>query len=370
DLVATSFTAPVSGISGQEISGMRAIIKNQGNQRAGAFRIGFYLADRLPVTTSSRFTGWSCDVEALDPGQTFACFGNIGIPEGTAAGTYQLAVIADDRQTVQETAESNNARTNDSGQISVTPAAQADLVIAGFKAATTGTPGERISGMESTVRNTGNAKSGAFRIGFYVSRDAVITTDDLFTGWSCISEEGLAPGETWGCSGQIGIPNIAPGAYYLGAIVDDLSEIAERDENNNARSNENGVSTLVSAPRADLTVLSFSAAPVGSPGLNAPGMEAVISNLGAAPAGPFRIGFNISLDAAISTNDYFTGWSCRVESLDVSGTFRCSGDFGVPGDVPPGNYYFGVIVDDLDEVTEANEGNNGRPNQRGITAVR
>jgi len=47
------------------------------------------------------------------------------------------------------------------------------------------------------------------------------------------------------CSGPIGVPgSLTPGVYYLGAIADDLGEVAERNESSNAHAADTGTITL------------------------------------------------------------------------------------------------------------------------------
>lgn len=116
-----------------------------------------------------------------------------------------------------------------------------DLVVTSFTAPTTGSVGQRISGIRLEVRNRGNAQAGPFRMGFYLSSDAVISTSDRFTDWSCTAQNGLAAGALFVCTGEIGIPlGITPGTYYLGAYADDQFAVAESNVDNNYRVNDNG----------------------------------------------------------------------------------------------------------------------------------
>lgn len=120
-----------------------------------------------------------------------------------------------------------------------------DLVATSFTAPTTGSIGQRISGVRLEVRNQGNAASGPFRIGFYLSSDTVISTSDRFMGWTCPAQNGLAAGALYVCGGEIGIPTgTTPGTYYLGAYVDDQFAVAESNVSNNYRISDNGPITI------------------------------------------------------------------------------------------------------------------------------
>lgn len=109
-----------------------------------------------------------------------------------------------------------------------------DLVVDTVIAPSTGSIGGTIS-ISAPVRNAGSSASGAFRVGLYFSTDATITTADTFSG-SCNFPSGLAAGATGACSGTFSVPTgLAPGNYYVGAIVDDQSAVTESNESNNAR---------------------------------------------------------------------------------------------------------------------------------------
>ncbi|MBI3684250.1 MAG: hypothetical protein HY235_28070 [Acidobacteria bacterium] len=123
-LVVTSFTAPTTGIIGGRISGMRAVVQNQGSVAARAFEFAFYWGRSPTVTTRDEFSGWYCDVEdGLQAGETFTCTGEIGIPSSLTPGTWYVAAIADHRSVVDQLDRSGNSRTNQNGATVLSPPA-------------------------------------------------------------------------------------------------------------------------------------------------------------------------------------------------------------------------------------------------------
>ncbi len=242
DLRIVSFRAPTRGTIGEQISGADALVINDGDADASPFRIGFYVSTDSTVNTADVYTSWRCIVEdGLRIGSTFRCSGEIGIPANLAPGQYYLGVIADDLQQVKESNEANNSSPSDDGPITLDSPAMPDLVVTELRLPTSGTIGGTVAGMTATLRNQGAADASAFRLGFYISTDAQITVSDLYTNWRCLFEEGLASGSTTTCSGSVGIPSVlAPGSYYLGAIVDDLNQVSESNESNNSRSADTG----------------------------------------------------------------------------------------------------------------------------------
>ncbi|MEM4217369.1 MAG: clostripain-related cysteine peptidase [Candidatus Methanomethylicaceae archaeon] len=120
-----------------------------------------------------------------------------------------------------------------------------DLVVTYLSGPSTGQIGGQIA-VQATVRNQGYSAAGPFRLGFYFSTDSLITSGDVFSGWYC-SFSGLNSSSSTSCSGNIGVPaSLSPGTYYLGAIVDDLGQVSEGDENNNARAADTGPITILS----------------------------------------------------------------------------------------------------------------------------
>jgi hypothetical protein len=119
-----------------------------------------------------------------------------------------------------------------------------DLLVTALSGPTTGTIGGQIT-VSLTLRNQGTVSAGAFRVGYYWSQNATITTGDVFSGWICTFSSGLGAGATGTCSGPVGVPSsLTPGVWYLGAIVDDQGVVSESDEGNNARAADTGPITL------------------------------------------------------------------------------------------------------------------------------
>jgi hypothetical protein len=113
-----------------------------------------------------------------------------------------------------------------------------DLVVIALSTAVSGIVGGTMQ-TSLTVLNQGPVPGGGFRVGFYLSSDLDITTADVFTTSVCPFPAGLRGGGTGSCVGAVSIPaTLAPGTYYLGAIVDDLGAVSEMSESNNARASD------------------------------------------------------------------------------------------------------------------------------------
>jgi hypothetical protein len=113
------------------------------------------------------------------------------------------------------------------------PSSQIDLVSDSITAPATATKGSQIA-VTSSFRNQGTVTSGPFEAAAcYFSIDAAIDTSDKFTGFTC-SVPGLPAGGTGTCNGLVNVPNVVPGNYYVGLLVDRTNQVGENLETNNS----------------------------------------------------------------------------------------------------------------------------------------
>ena len=85
------------------------------------------------------------------------------------------------------------------------------------------------------IQNTGTSNmSTTASIGFYLSPDPTITTTDIFIGSDVIPA--LVGGATSSHSLNVDVSTLGvpPGTYYIGYVIDYLSEVSESDEANNS----------------------------------------------------------------------------------------------------------------------------------------
>lgn len=358
DLTITGFTAPVSGVAGGRLSGVRVGIRNSGLAVSGKFRLGFYL---VPTEGDPIYTGWSCtESRGLAAGDSWTCAGDIGIPTDVLPGKFYLVAAVDDLDEVEESNETNNFRLNDLGVVTVETGQPElpDLIITSLTAPNAGIAGGRIDNTRVAVSNQGTGAAGAFRIAYYlspVSREFA----PVFTGWTCAVDGGLASNAVFTCGGQIGIPSTLPaGTYDLIAVADDLRSVTEANDANNSRVADSGPVRITrdGAARADLTVTNVTAPSAAISGSSIT-VSATVRNQGSVASGSYRLGFYLSTTSAISTGGIRIG-TCAMNSLPAGSTTTCSGPLSLAAGLPPGNYYVGAVADDLGQIDEADETNN------------
>jgi subtilase family serine protease len=140
-----------------------------------------------------------------------------------SAGTWYLLVNADDERTITETVETNNTRW-------VTLLVGPDLNVAAFSMPFSVAAGSTVT-ISDSVKNIGAATAAASVIRFYLSPNAVLDADDQVLGSRAVPA--LAAGATSSGTTSIVIPGGLSGNYYLFAVADGTSVVAEASETNN-----------------------------------------------------------------------------------------------------------------------------------------
>ena len=84
------------------------------------------------------------------------------------------------------------------------------------------------------VLNDGGSDAGANKLGYYLSVDKNITTNDIFIGEDHVVA--LAPGQFSTESENIDLTglHVPAGTYYVGYIIDYKYQVHESDEGDNA----------------------------------------------------------------------------------------------------------------------------------------
>lgn len=354
DLVITDGMAPTSASPGQSIS-VSVEVTNQGTAAAGAFRVGFYIGRGETLTAADTRLG-TCAIASLAAGAKRTCSAVVKIPANLPLGRYAAGAIVDDLNQIAETDEINNVGLAPE-PLTIGTQTLPDLLITDGSAPATGTVGQAVR-LSVEVTNQGTAAAGAFRVGLYLSLDAVITRTDTQVGTCNFPSLGVDGSAT--CSGNVTLPaSLAAGTYYVGAFADDTQQVNESDENNNTALAPNQmVVTRAVAATADLTVTAVTAPATVRLG-ERPNITSAIRNQGTADAGAFRLGYYLSTDATITTADIPLG-TCSYAGLAAGASSGCAGPLLFPASLAPGQYYFGAIVDDQNQVSESDKTNNAR----------
>ncbi|MEE8575314.1 MAG: SBBP repeat-containing protein, partial [Thermodesulfobacteriota bacterium] len=224
-----------------------------------------------------------------------------------------------------------------------------DLVVSSLSAPKTVQTGGIIS-VSATAYNQGIVDAGRFYTYFFMSTDALISSDDKLMGYH----------PTWGgltkCSNQnfsvsLTIPiTLGTGTHYIIAVTDYTDEVTESNESNN---------TKTTALYPDLVVTSLTGPSVGTAGA-AISVSSTVKNQGVMATGDVHTNYYLSIDSIITPSDYYIGSTPTWGSMDTGTTNSSTTSHMIPGNVPAGIYYIGAIVDPGNANDESSEGNNTR----------
>ena len=339
-------------VNGTYVSVNNLGVANVGNAASGSSHVGYYLSLDTDITTSDHFIG-SKAVGALSPGQTaYVNFSTDVASLGLPSGTYYVGIIVDYQNEVAESNEHDNSCFWYSPRVTI-QAGQPNLKCAGNVSVTVN--GTYVSVNNLGITNIGDGSAGGSQVGYYLSLDTDITTSDYFIGSNVVGA--LWPGQTIYKDFSVDVASLGlpSGTYYVGIIVDYQNEVAESNEHDN--------SCFWYSPR--ITIQS------GQPNLKCAGNVSVtvngtyisvnnlgVVNTGSVAAGSSHVGYFLSLDTDITTNDYFIG-SQSIGTLSPGQTMYVNFSANAAGlGIPPGTYFVGIITDYQNAVNESNEHDN------------
>ena len=329
------------------------------------FPVGFTLRSQGapvtgPVTVSFHFsldTSW-------DPSDILVDTVQITMPDGfrsaqvlnltspanlqtNVAGYYLIARI-DPQNEISELNESNNVLI--SALVGVTGA---DLEVTRLDAGPFAFRGQPYP-VTAVIRNAGGATARGFSTCIVLSDNQLISviSDEIIAETAPLT---LSPGEAMTLNLQPVIPpQLAPGAWYVAAVVDCRDAVAESQEGNNIRRRTDTIQVRDPAPNfVALEVLTTSTAAAGE---TIP-ISARFANLGNAP-GEVSVRLVISGDQAISPSDPVVWESPAPITLSPPQEHTLSVWGRVPVDLPSGRYFVGLVIDPEGLVEEIQEDDN------------
>jgi subtilase family serine protease len=270
-------------------------------------------------------------------------------------GSYYLCAMADSGTTVNEGAlESNNSRCT-SSPIQVT---LPDLVITTISPNAASVNQGAYLSVTDTVHNQGLLPtSSSVRITYHLSVNATYgDADDVVIVTYRTVSSGFAAGASNTATTSLLIPSTTPpNSYYVCALADSLSAVAETDETNNTRC----ASAPVIVPPPDLIISAISkTATTVAKGANFT-LSNTVKNQGGSKAGAFVIAFHLSTNTTYGDGDDVALTQSRsVTSLAIGATSAASTSLTVPSTTPSGTYSVCALADSSSTVPEGDETNN------------
>ncbi|MAK78170.1 MAG: hypothetical protein CL992_02730, partial [Euryarchaeota archaeon] len=358
DLIGTRCSGPSSGTVGKSLSSSISVkiendVSSSHGMNSGSFDWAIYLSTDSTITTSDTQLGSDQYASSITRGstRTDSLSTSTKFPSSMNAGTYEMGMIIDVDEDVDEADETNNVYS--CGQITL----QEDLAdLEAYSVSTMSSSaamGDTIT-VSYRVNNLGTDNSGSFKWELYLSTDSTITTSDTLVDEFSLSSI-TAGSYRSGHENNVAIPTgISSGYYYLGMIADSRDDVSELDETNNIDASSSRI-------RIDEPAELVPSIPSG-PSTALAGQQVSISwridNDGDVSSGSFKWEMYLSTDSTITTSDTKLGSTQQTSSIS-GGSYR-TGTYSptLPSTLQKGTYYFGIIVDTSDQVAESDETNN------------
>ncbi len=380
DLVVTDVRGPASVISGSSFT-TTVTVCNQGTAPAyRGSRVAVLLSvdnvlsplTTMPPPTDQSLAGQETLQVDLSAGQCsdVRVPGTSWLPPAAQGdGAYFLGAIVDANQSVAELNENNNTH----AQTRIGVGNRPDLVITELSSPPSVPQGGYFT-VAVTVCNQGTVSVPSVRTQLFLSTDNVLTpsgpgappTDQAPIGevqTQTTLNAGACVRRTVSVYAMQPPASPGPGAFYLGAIVDDPASVQELREDNNAYAKD----LIGVGNRSDLIITELRGPASVSDGQNFE-VQARVCNQGTTYANATSVRLLLSLDTVLTQmgpgappTDQRDVGMVQVPLLNPGQCVTRSGSAQAwlpPAGVSPGAFYLGGIVDDGNSVQELREDNN------------
>jgi glucose/arabinose dehydrogenase/subtilase family serine protease len=364
DLAMLAVSGPARGAIGQSIS-VSTSVKNVGPLAAGAFTIGIYLSTTSTPGSGTRIASRS--VASLAPGATTTAVTIAPIPPGTAQTTYFLSAVADDTRVVLETGDaddgtngSNNAALA-AAQVEIVPSLP-DLEIATVSGPATMGLGRPIT-VAFTVRNTGLATAGPFRVRFFLAPASPPPApgSGVEVGFRALTS--LAADASLATTASVNVPgNLSQTSYFASAVADADGQVTEIVEGTAA--NGRVATTPITLVRPDLQVIRLETTASPAVAKAARGGTLVLRNVtvkntaatpGYAPASTLK--FYLSDDAVFDGGDVELTPVLPIAALAPGASQLAGPTLAIPASVTTGSKFIIARANALGSIPESDTTN-------------
>lgn len=348
DLRALTVTAPSGAVTGSTVA-LTARVGNQGTVASGSFEVSYYLSTDNVISSDDLLIK-TIVLNSIAIGGQQQWSELIDIPPELATGTWYFGILVDPADSIPESLETNNIAVSSAVRMAAPPAI--NLAAAGLQAVREAYAGSALS-VQTAVSNLGSSPTGNYKVNYYLSTSSAVATSDLLL--KSVTRASIAAGGSQNWTEQLTLPaNLAPGDFFIGVIVDPADAIHETDESNNLLASEAIAVTVL--PPVDLRGVSLVGPATILRGSTA-SITTTVGNLGTAASGAFNVSYYMSSFSTVTTADRLLKTVSSV-SIAARGQRQWVEQIVIPGDLAPGTYYVGMIVDSANEIVEASESNN------------
>jgi len=335
---------PPSPVRGGRMVQVTATVWNTGNIDAERFQV--------ELAYSSDGQSWTPfavqDIPSLSRGGKETVEGQLDTAGLTIGTTYQIRVLVDPKDEIQELDEGNNVLIATLSLVA--PAVSPPGANLTLQDLTLNPPSPVAQGTQvqvcAMITNTGRGAAGEFLVDFLHRQDQA----GSFSSFASRSVPGLEVGQSITICELFNTTTLLGGSYELKAVADSGNWIQELDETDNELTRTLIISLAV--PRPDLHPAGVTFDPPSPVGQGTPVQVcAKVTNLGATAAGPFTVSYAYLLDS------YVQFATAQVPGLGGGKQVRLCRALDT-SNLAPGTYKIRIVVDPDNRVMEGNEANN------------
>ena len=217
---------------GQSIN-LSGLASNDGADPSPAFEVAFYLSTDPTITAADKLVCTTATVMPLPAQQQESIFTGCTVPP-VPGGNYWIGAIVDPNGALTETDETNNTAASAAQLLVKAPDVDLQYELHWDNVGIPPDPGDTLT-WKLQIRNNGTAASPPkFDVNLHYSSDMTITLADAK---ACTVSLGPVPAKTiTEFQFQCTVPQLVPGWYYSGIIIDPGDQVPESNEDNNVGS--------------------------------------------------------------------------------------------------------------------------------------
>jgi flagellar hook assembly protein FlgD len=352
----------------QSINDIYLSIGNDGKVASNPTSISYYLSSNTTITSSDAYLGWAF-VPKIKRGAYLVTVLESPIELGQSttipAGEWYLGAIIDQSLNVNESDETDNKFYFENRLKYNNYSGLPDLTLYTSGDANTFSYNTTSQELEITVGvlNDGDAASGSYNVGWYLSENTYITPydnliDDSYGHW-LNSKSYRTHADTFDL--DLYKAHIPSDTFYLGFIIDYVDQVEELKEDNNTYYWTSPTipyqSNALPALRAFMNFGGYNHFNYDTVTSVLKDVYLSVENNGTGAAGSFYVDWYLSYNKTITSADFYLG-DAFINRLSAGGYT----DGGLIDsislnllDIPDGSYYLGARIDADDDVKELDD---------------
>lgn len=347
DLTPTINSLSATSINANTVLGMNYRISNIGSGAVLSYEVSFYLS-RDDVVDANDIEISTEELGLLNAGSSRTVNTSLLIPSTTDPGNYNLIIVSDPGETVDEEDETNNI---DLIAIEILEPAQPDLTSA-ITSLSASLNARQILELNHRTNNIGDGAATENSVTIYLSDDAILDGNDQVIGSG--TTEPLTANTSFTQPIEITIPDVTPGDFFVISVVDEEGSVSEADETNN----EFVISRTIEGPIfPDLLVSTLSLDEAAVNAGNNVEITARIQNIGENASTETTVEFYLSTDEVIDASDVSLG-SEEVNPIVSMSSLNVTASYVVPSSTTIGDYFILADVNPNETLEEDSFDNN------------